>query len=161
MKLLGDRPAIRNWNVELNCEFSMLQRDTWLPPHTDSTDKILTFMLYFPQHNWSADWGGGTQIYRPLDEKYNSNWSNSRLPPSHTDLVFDSEFRANRLFFFAKSANSWHGVKRLDCPRELLRRSFNFAFVSPLDRRRGTSERFKERLIGKLERRRFRSVGGF
>ena len=156
-KLLGNRPAIRNWKVELNCEFSMLPRDALLPPHTDSPDKVLTFMLYFPQDNWSADWGGGTQVYRPLDEKYDSNWSNCFLPRSHTDLVFDCEFRANRLFFFAKSANSWHGVRRLECPSEFLRRSFNFAFVIPRERRRSTSYRFKERLIRKLEKPRFRS----
>ena len=161
LKLRGNRPAIRNWNVELDCEFSMLPRDARLLPHTDSTDKVLSFMLYFPQDHWSADWGGGTQIYRPLDEKYNSNWSNSRLPRSHTDLVFDSEFRANRLFFFAKSANSWHGVKPIDCPREFLRRSFNFDFVIPRERRRNTSYRFKERLIRRLELPRFRSFEAF
>lgn len=157
LKRLGNRPAIRDWNVDLNCEFSMLGRDTLLPPHTDSTDKILTFMLYFPQDNWRADWGGGTQVYRPLDEKYNSNWSNSRLPRNRTELVFDSEFRPNRLFFFAKSANSWHGVEPIECPTELVRRSFNWAFVIPREQRRSAAHRLKERLIRKLERPRFRA----
>lgn len=157
LKLLGDRPAIGDWKVELNCEFSMLPRDALLLPHTDSTDKVLTFMLYFPQDHWSADWGGGTQVYRPLDEKYDSNWSNSRLPRSQTELVFDSEFRANRLFFFVKSANSWHGVKPIECPSEIVRRSFNFAFVIPRADRQSTSYRFREGLIRRLESPRFRS----
>ena len=159
--LLGDRPALSNWTVELNCEFSELRRDTLLPPHTDSVDKVLSFMLYFPQVGWKADWGGGTQTFQPLERKYDSNWSNSRLPRSHTELVFDGEFRANRLFFFAKSANSWHGVKRLSCPRETPRRSFNFSIAIPREQRQGRSFRTKERLIRKLELPRFESFKAF
>jgi hypothetical protein len=158
LKLLGDRPGLRHWEVELDCEFSMLPREALLLPHTDSTDKVLTFVLYFPQHDWRDEWGGGTQVYRPLEDRYNTNWSNSRVPRSRTDLVFDSEFRPNRLFFFAKSANSWHGVKPIECPEAVLRRSFNFDFVIPRAQREGTSHRFKERLIRRLETPRFRSL---
>jgi hypothetical protein len=42
------------------------------------------------------------------------------------ELVFDSGFVPNRLFFFVKSQNSWHGVSPLLCPPEVTRRSFNF-----------------------------------
>jgi hypothetical protein len=139
----------------------MLPRDALLPAHTDSTDKILAFMLYFPQNDWDPDWGGGTQVYRPLNKKYNSNWSNSRIPRSETDLVFDTGFRPNRLFFFAKSANSWHGVKRITCPEGVLRRSFTFAVVIPREKRRSTPYRLKEKLISRIERPRFSSFKSF
>ena len=156
LRLFGDRPALREWTVDVTYEFSMLKRDTMLPPHTDSTDKILAFVLYFPSTEWQSEWGGGTQIYRPRDKQYNANWSNSRMPLTDVDLVFDSGFKPNRLFFFVKSANSWHGVTRLACPEGVLRRSFNFALSIPAARRRARVYRLKERLIRRIETPRFR-----
>ncbi len=158
LKLLGDRPDIRNWDIDLNCEFSVLPRDAHLPPHTDSTDKVLTFMLYFPQLNWDPGWGGGTQIYQPLDKQHLSNWSNRPLPRAHADLVFENEFRPNRLFFFAKAANSYHGVEAIKCPAEIPRRSFNFAFVIPRERTQNVVHALKERFVRKIESQRFKSA---
>ena len=161
LRLLGDRPALRDWTGDVTCEFSMLKRDTMLPPHTDSTDKILVFLLYFPSEEWQSEWGGGTQIYRPRDKHLDANWSNSRLPRTDVELVFDSGFKPNRLFFFVKSANSWHGVAPLACPEGVLRRSFNFALSIPGAQRRGRGYRLKEALIRRIERPRFRQFHSY
>jgi hypothetical protein len=139
----------------------MLTRDTMLPPHTDSTDKILVFLLYFPSEDWQAEWGGGTQVYRPRDKRYDANWSNSRLPRKDVDIVFDSGFKSNRLFFFVKSVNSWHGVAPMTCPEGVVRRSFNFAVCIPAAQRQARGYRLKERLIGRIERRRFRQFHSY
>lgn len=161
LRLLGKRPAIRDWALELNCEFSMLKRDTMLPPHTDSIDKVLIFLLYFPQDDWQPEWGGGTQFYKPIDRRYDSNWSNSRLPRSHVETVFDSGFRPNRLCFFVKSANSWHGVAPLNCPEGVLRRSFNFTLTIPEEQRRGRAYQWKETVIRHIESPRYQGFSSY
>lgn len=156
LRLLGPRPAVREWTVDVTCEFATLQRGTMLPPHTDSIDKILVFLLYFPPEGWQAAWGGGTQVYRPHDRRYDSNWSNSRMPRRAVETVFDSTFKPNRLFFFVKSSNSWHGIAPLACPEHVLRRSFNFSVCIPAAHRRSRTYRLQEAIIGRIERRRFR-----
>lgn len=137
-----ERPRFADCSVQFGCEFSSLMRNTCLPPHTDRISKLLSFVLYFPSPNWRPEWGGATELYKPLDAKFNRNWSNFRLPRSHMELVFDSGFVPNRLFFFVKSQNSWHGVSPLLCPPEIKRRTFNFNIE--------ISTEFREKLVNRI-----------
>lgn len=125
--LLRLRHALRPEDVELYCEFSSMEAGVLLPPHSDATDKILVFVHYFAPPGWRADWGGATEIYRPKDPAKAANWSNFFLPHDQVDLVERSAYLPNRLFFFAKTPQAWHGVSPLAPETALPRRSFNFS----------------------------------
>lgn len=113
--------------VELQCEFSSIEDAAVLPPHADSTDKLLIFVFYFAQEQWREAWGGATEIYRPLNPAQAINFSNFFLAREQVEVAGSSAFRPNRLFFFAKTDRAWHGVSALDPAASLPRRSFNFS----------------------------------
>ncbi|TCK31154.1 hypothetical protein EV667_1259 [Ancylobacter aquaticus] len=121
------RQALTPDQVELQCEFSSIEGGALLPPHSDSTDKLLIFVHYFAQEQWVEGWGGATEIYSPPKPAQRVNFSNFFLPRDQVDLIGSSAFRPNRLFFFAKNDRAWHGVSALSPESNLPRRSFNFS----------------------------------
>ncbi|RZJ96206.1 MAG: 2OG-Fe(II) oxygenase, partial [Novosphingobium sp.] len=121
------RQALRAEDVELYCEFSSIDDAAFLPPHSDAPDKILSFVHYFAQADWDQAWGGGTEIYRPRRIEQSRNFSNFFLSRDEVDLAGSCAFAPNRLFFFAKTDRSWHGVSPLAAETRLPRRSFNFS----------------------------------
>lgn len=153
---LGDRPGLGQWDVNLDCQFSTFSGGDSLRPHTDSTDKVIAFLLYFADHDWRPEWGGGTMIYRPVETRHNANWANRHLNPEHVTPECEIAFRANRLAFFVKSSNSWHGVAPIKCPEGVIRKSFNFHIAIPQKYREPSLYRLKEKLIKWYERRQFK-----
>lgn len=128
------RQALGPDDVEMQCEFSTLGPGVSLRPHSDSADKILTFVHYFAPAGWQAAWDGGTEIYRPIDPRQAANFSNFFLPREAVTCVARSDYRPNRLFFFAKNDRSWHGVAPLSPATALPRPSFNFTLRIKADR---------------------------
>jgi len=153
-----EKAGLSDLSVQFDCEFSSLRRSTSLPPHTDRMSKILSFVLYFPPLDWRPEWGGGTELYRPRDPRFNRNWSNFRLPRSCMELVFDSGFVPNRLLFFVKTQNSWHGVAPLQCPPEVARRTFNFNIEISAESRGRFVNRVTEAFYHKVESPLYRSM---
>lgn len=126
-ELFSLRQKLTPEQVELQCEFSSIEDGALLPPHSDSVDKLLIFVLYFAQPDWREGWGGATELYRPLNPAQEINFSNFFLRREQVELIGSSAFRPNRLFFFAKTDRAWHGVSALDPAAALPRRSFNFS----------------------------------
>jgi hypothetical protein len=129
--LMDARLRIDPRDLEMQCEFSSLQNGVFLPPHSDSTDKVISFVLYFAPPEWRSEWGGGTEIYEPNNPKHQYNWGNRFLPATDMRVAYRSEFLPNRLFFFVKGYNAWHGVEPVSAPATMMRRSFNFSVVIP------------------------------
>ena len=121
------RQALGPDDVELQCEFSTLGPGVFLPPHSDSSDKILTFVHYFAPAGWQAAWDGATEVYLPADPRQTVNFSNFFLPREAVACIARSDYRPNRLFFFVKNDRSWHGVAPLSQATALPRPSFNFS----------------------------------
>lgn len=121
------RQALQPEDVEFYCEFSSMEAGVLLPPHSDAADKILIFVHYFAPPGWRTEWGGATEIYCPRDPAKAANWSNFFLSHAEVELVERSAFVPNRLFFFAKTHQAWHGVSPLAAETALPRRSFNFS----------------------------------
>lgn len=109
------------------CEYSSLDPSVLLPPHSDSTDKLLIFVLYFAPHGWQAEWDGGTEVYTAADPAQNHNFSNFFLPHERVARVDRCDYRANRAFFFVKNHAAWHGVSPVNPAATAPRRSFNFS----------------------------------
>jgi hypothetical protein len=94
-------------------------------PHCDSKGKIGSQIFYLnTEDDWQWDWGGETVV---LDDK-------ERLPtdsaPAFED--FDAEYpaqtRDNRSLLFGRRGNSWHGVRRINCPENAYRKVFIVVF---------------------------------
>jgi Rps23 Pro-64 3,4-dihydroxylase Tpa1-like proline 4-hydroxylase len=111
--------------VKMQFEFSRLQRGSFVPPHTDAPDKLVSLLLYFPDPEWRENYGGNTDFFRPKRSDLESNWHNRRVPFDEVVPFFSSPFTPNRLVGFLKSRNSYHGVQPITCPDGMARNSLN------------------------------------
>ena len=94
-------------------------------PHCDSKGKIGSQIFYLnTEKDWQWDWGGETVI---LDDKGRIDADNA---PAFED--FDAEYpaetRDNRSLIFGRRGNSWHGVRRINCPENYYRKVFIVVF---------------------------------
>jgi hypothetical protein len=126
-ELFKMRQMLEPDDVEMQCEFSNLSPGVLLPPHSDSTDKILSFIHYFTPPGWREEWSGSTEIYRPKDPRQLLNFSNFFLARDAVEIVNSCVYRSNRLFFFVKNDRAWHGVSQLPEVVGTPRLSFNFS----------------------------------
>lgn len=129
--LVAEQLSLGVDDLLVQLEFSSLEAGTYLPPHTDATDKVLSCVLYLPQDSWRTEWGGVTEVYAALPEDPGEharpNWSNRTGTLKKFRLVESVALVENRLFWFIKTANSWHGVSPVSAPPGIGRRSFNFS----------------------------------
>jgi hypothetical protein len=142
------RPAI------ISFEFSRLENGASVPPHTDAPEKLATLILYFADPRWRREWGGGTRFYRPKHKALLRNWHNLRVPFDQLDTVMDNEFVGNRLFIFAKSADSYHGLPEIHCPPDIARNSVNVNVVLRTPTRLRRLHKMRSRLGCRIEQRR-------
>ena len=155
--LIAARIASGPERLQMQCEFSTMERGTLLPPHADSPDKVMSFVLYFPPPEWQAAWGGETEIYAPKDPKHRYNWGNRIVAADAMHIISSSDYRPNRLFFFAKASNAWHGVAPIVAPAGVQRRSFNFSLVVSASGLGAAPEAGFEEEIARLEAENFRT----
>ena len=94
-------------------------------PHCDSKGKIGSQIFYLnTDADWQWDWGGETVV---LDDK-------GRFPAESApafedfDAEYPAETRDNRSLIFGRQGNSWHGVRRINCPEEHYRKVFIVVF---------------------------------
>jgi hypothetical protein len=90
-----------------------------LGPHTDSTAKVITLLIYLPQD--AANPGLGTSIYQHRDPGFTcAGGPHYQVQDFHK--IATAEYVPNRLFGFFKTNNSFHGVEPLggDLTRDLL-----------------------------------------
>ena len=94
-------------------------------PHCDSKGKLGSQIFYLnTADDWQWAWGGETVI---LDDKGRFAADSA---PSFDD--FDAEYPAatkdNRSILFGRRGNSWHGVRRINCPEHYYRKVFIVVF---------------------------------
>ena len=113
-RLFGSTPARFRfaWHRSyVGCEVS---------PHTDSSDKLGTFVFFFNSaQDWHYSYGGATLLLGGLPA--------GKTCPDFSD--FETEIQAHPLDFqclvFKKTETSWHGVKPLICPEGYHRKTFH------------------------------------
>ena len=113
-------------------------------PHCDSKGKIGSQIFYLNTgDDWQWDWGGETVI---LDDDGHISAGNA---PSFEDFVaeYPAETRDNRSLIFGRRGNSWHGVRRINCPENYFRKVFIVVFEEhrPL---RMVAKKFRRLLTG-------------
>ena len=102
-------------------------------PHCDSRRKLGSHIFYFnTEQDWDPAWGGETLI---LDD---GGRFEHRSAPQFEEFehIAATEALGNRSLLFARKERSWHGVRKLTCPQEHLRKIFIVVInrYSPLDR---------------------------
>jgi hypothetical protein len=108
-------------------EFSMLPAAGGsVIPHTDNPEKVVTIVIAMVgEDEWSTDYGGGTDVLRPYDEKLSFERLNKRRPAGKEfEILHTFPFLPNQAVVFTKTFNSWHGVRPMTGPGgPLMRRS--------------------------------------
>ncbi len=108
-------------------EFSMLPADGGsVIPHTDNPEKVVTIVISMVgDGEWSDAFGGGTDVLQPHDEKLTFDHLNDRRPEfGDLEILYTYPFQSNQAVVFAKTFNSWHGVRPMTGPATgLMRRS--------------------------------------
>jgi hypothetical protein len=158
---VGEEPAsLLSWTIPIrpSYEFSLMEHDAYLTPHTDKMSKYLSLLLYIPPKNWKPEYGGGTDLYRPLEPHWANNWMNRHLPFDKVKTVYTSPYEPNVLFGFVKSADSWHGVAPLSAPADIYRSSFNVNYSLPGSVQKSLPYRALASLRRRLEARHFTDV---
>ena len=117
--------------------------------HPDTSDKVLSFLLYMDNSDWPDDLvGNGTQLwgfgennfdYNSKEKfKYNNNTIDFQLRDARTKeagLLTDEQkkkmkiyknidFKPNRLVGFIRSDNSWHSILPMELPELVTRNCF-------------------------------------
>lgn len=123
-------------DLHMRFEFSSMADGAWLPPHTDAPDKIVSLVLYVdgPEDGttgeaWDPAFGGQTEVYVPLDPTRRDNWGSRTCSVDEMEVVEAVPFLDNRLFWFVKTARSWHGVRPVTSPAGQPRLSFNYSLT--------------------------------
>lgn len=105
---------------ELNArfEFSMMGSEGGnIRPHTDSGNKLITFVLTIVQPGeWNRAWGGGTDVVWPNDPTMSFNRANRMLDFDAVHTLHTFEFNPNQCLLFVKTDNSWHAVAPMKGP---------------------------------------------
>jgi hypothetical protein len=94
-------------------------------PHCDSRGKLGSQIFYLnTADDWEWSWGGETVV---LDDKGRFATDSA---PSFEDFAaeYPAQTRDNRSILFGRRGNSWHGVRRINCPENYYRKVFIVVF---------------------------------
>jgi len=109
-------------------------------PHVDALRELGSHIFYFNTPLWEPGWGGETLI---LDDR-------QRLPRGSApdfdafEQVIPANCSGNASLLFNGRDHGWHGVRKIESPKEHFRRVF-IVIVNPVSR----VWRIRDRLIGK------------
>lgn len=102
-----------------------------LMPHTDSLGKVVTLVLSFPRPGeWKSEYGGGTSIVDPLDDRDYFNRYNKTLPFDSVKVVRNVEYQPNQAMLFVKTFNSWHAVMPTCGPESTWRKTLTINIMN-------------------------------
>ena len=102
-------------NCYVNYKLSRYPPGSGISLHRDHSEKMMAFLLYFGFSDGVIREEGGTQFYNDTLGHHVEDLAVDHYASNVLDyeLVIDVEPTPNRLAFFGRSSNSWHGVKSL------------------------------------------------
>jgi hypothetical protein len=103
-------------------------RGCLVSPHCDARRKLGSHIFYFNSSDaWDPSWGGETLL---LDD-HGRFHSDSSPDFADFDEIRVAECLDNRSLIFQRRGDSWHGVRRLECPEGRFRKVFIAVFEKP------------------------------
>ena len=117
-------------------EFSMMPALAGsIRPHTDSPQKIITLVVsMLGEEGWREEYGGATEVMKPRDISRNYNQLNAYLDFDEVETVDAMPYEPNQCVVFVKTFNSLHGVRPMNGPQGLLRRTLTINIETPAAR---------------------------
>lgn len=99
-------------------QFSLMNHSTFIPPHTDISNKIATIMLYLPINESQRNSMLGTTFWNPKNDKNTYGQVESKFLTNEQQLVFKNDYLPTRTSFqqedailFFRTNNSWHSFE--------------------------------------------------
>jgi hypothetical protein len=120
--------------IKPSLEFSILKDGAKLVPHTDSTNKVITLMMYFPTKDQEERDDLGTLFHAfPAEKKllYENKANRHYKPELYPNFYQDSTelyripFTKRAIYGFVKGSHSWHSLPSVKLRPTELRRSLN------------------------------------
>ena len=127
-------------NVRIGFQFSLIGNNCFIPPHSDTVNKLLSLMIYFPDQTENGDnqyINLGTNFYIKNDnsDEIFDGWDSKLLSKEDTkkfyenyNILYKSPFESNKLVGFIKNNQSWHDVSPFMSLKDFYRRSININF---------------------------------
>mgnify|MGYP005847189909 CR=1 FL=1 len=115
-------------------EFSMMSGNGGsIRPHTDAPAKLITIVVSMvAPDEWKPEYGGGTSVVWPKDERRSFNFRNTFMEFDEVETLDCYEFDSNQCMIFVKTFNSWHAVEPITAPSaETFRRSLTINIEVP------------------------------
>lgn len=128
--------------MRFSFEFSSMLNGAYLPPHTDSTSKLLSILIYLPEAGKSLEYYSElsrlrTNFFISKNKSTRKSWDSMQLADSELrefysnhNLLYSPEFVLGNIVGFLKSDLSWHSVEAILCSRPLIRNSFNISLYT-------------------------------
>lgn len=124
--------------MRIEMQFSFIKNNGKIVPHTDSGEKLLSMMLYFPQYEkdkkfYEVEKKYGTVFWKSDCKNFNNKHQDGNdekifLANTSNEVIYKSEFVGNKLFGFIKNPYSWHSVDPVNVQENYIRRSININF---------------------------------
>ena len=120
--------------IKPSLEFSILKDGAKLVPHTDSTNKVITLMMYFPTKDQEERDDLGTLFHAfPADKQLsyennvNRHYTNNLYPNFYQNSTefYRIPFTKRAIYGFVKGSHSWHSLPAVNLRPTELRRSLN------------------------------------
>ena len=134
-KKLTKSPSNSDMNlVRYSFEFSHLPYGSYIPPHTDSMTKVISMILYFPDHDLMGkdEYQNGTYFLKPNQQGITLSTNDSihlrgddlKCFRKNYEVLHYAEFIPNKFLLFIKNDVSWHEIKQQIHPKPLTRKAF-------------------------------------
>lgn len=114
-------------------EFSYINNNGCVVPHTDNRNKLVSMLTYFPDNNLENSTKHlGTKFWISKISNYeNTHFKDDKEARfiNESELVFNTPFDKKNLYGFIKSSHSWHSVSKINIPENTSRKSINISLI--------------------------------
>lgn len=136
-----DKKMLDELGMRFSFEFSSMCNGSYLPPHTDSTSKLLSILIYLPIDNNKSSLG--TKFFKSKSSSPFRSWDSAQLADkklsefySTHELLYAPTFELGNVVGFLKSDLSWHSVEAIECQIPIRRNSFNISlFINIIEQK--------------------------
>ena len=110
--------------AKLSFRFNISKSGGFSLPHTDSSRKLVSLVLFFVDDQWNIDNGGQVHFYKTKYLENENNWRNERVDAKHLKVIKTIFPTSNKIYGFKKTKNSYHSVEIVKNVNNLSRKVF-------------------------------------
>jgi hypothetical protein len=121
-------------NMRIELQYSLIKNMGYIVPHTDSGEKLLSLMIYFPDYEgmdskiYSKEINYGTSFWDSNEKNFGNNHQEGSLRDifkKKNKIFVKPDFTGNKLIGFIKNPYSWHSVEPIDVHENYVRKTIN------------------------------------